>query len=167
MNAQVRCRDCGNVLTHVCGESTKSALKRLFEFKLQCLPVKLMKSLAKDTGYEKGDEVAPFFSESFLYNLLGKDDARTILAVLNNFIRAMGIDPTMSLWPERGCQHRFVTIIAKGEQSRFTQAEWCESCGAVRRYDDVVGKMGEWMTPANAEQVVKLKKTSSRKGKKR
>jgi len=30
-------------------------------------------------GYEKGDEAAPFWSEAFLYNLLGKEDARTLL----------------------------------------------------------------------------------------
>ena len=32
--------------------------------------------------YEKGDENAPFFSEAFLYNLLGKEDARTLLYLL-------------------------------------------------------------------------------------
>ncbi len=30
--------------------------------------------------YEPGDENAPFFSEAFLYNLLGKEAARTVLA---------------------------------------------------------------------------------------
>ncbi len=33
----------------------------------------------KMEGYEKGDEKAPFFSEAFLYVLLGKEDARSIL----------------------------------------------------------------------------------------
>lgn len=32
--------------------------------------------------YEKGDEDAPFFSEAYLYNLLGKDDARTLLYLI-------------------------------------------------------------------------------------
>ena len=31
-------------------------------------------------GYEKGDEDRPFFTEAFLYNALGKGNARTLLA---------------------------------------------------------------------------------------
>lgn len=33
-----------------------------------------------DEMYEDGDERAPFFSEAFLYNLLGKEHAKTVLA---------------------------------------------------------------------------------------
>jgi hypothetical protein len=48
----------------------------------------------KDTrtpeGAEPGDEKAPFFSESYLYPLMGKDEARTILALLNRLRRALG-----------------------------------------------------------------------------
>lgn len=32
----------------------------------------------------------PFFSETYLYNLLGKEDARTILAMLGGIARALG-----------------------------------------------------------------------------
>jgi len=42
----------------------------------------------KSEGYEEGDEQAPFFSEAFLYNLLGKEDARTLLSLMK---RALGI----------------------------------------------------------------------------
>lgn len=35
-----------------------------------------------EDGYEPGDEDAPFFSEAFLYNLIGKEDARTVLALV-------------------------------------------------------------------------------------
>lgn len=42
----------------------------------------------KQSGYySEGDEDAPFFSESFLYNLLGKGDARSLLGMLD---RAFG-----------------------------------------------------------------------------
>ena len=44
-------------------------------------PASFAKQWAKQDGYEKGDELAPFFSEAFLYNLLGKEDARTLLAL--------------------------------------------------------------------------------------
>jgi len=42
----------------------------------------------KNEGYDEGDENAPFFSEAFLYNLLGKSDARTLLSLLK---KALGI----------------------------------------------------------------------------
>ncbi len=45
---------------------------------------------AKANGAEKGDEDAPLFSEAYLYPLLGKEDARTILAYLHAVQRALG-----------------------------------------------------------------------------
>ena len=41
--------------------------------------------------YGKGDENAPFFSEAFLYNLLGKEDARTLLALLRGAFGIKGM----------------------------------------------------------------------------
>ncbi len=38
------------------------------------------------------DAECPFFSEAYLYNLLGKEDARTLLALMRNFIRSLGMD---------------------------------------------------------------------------
>lgn len=32
--------------------------------------------------YEEGDELRPFFTEAFLYNLLGKDEARSVLGIV-------------------------------------------------------------------------------------
>lgn len=40
--------------------------------------------------YEEGDEEAPFFTEAFLYNLLGKDAARTVLARFGKLEAALG-----------------------------------------------------------------------------
>ena len=42
--------------------------------------------------YEKTDEDCPFISEAYLYNLIGKQDARTLLALLRNIIEAIGFD---------------------------------------------------------------------------
>lgn len=42
--------------------------------------------------YEEGDEKAPFFSEAFLYNLLGKEDARTLLCLFKNLLEKIGYD---------------------------------------------------------------------------
>ena len=71
-------------------EDTKAIFKDFLRFKLEGAPPRGFKSSG---GYEKGDEDAPFYSEAYLYNLLGKDDARTVLAYLNNLMRISGLDP--------------------------------------------------------------------------
>jgi len=60
-------------------EEFKRLFKKLFEFKTNGA-VKFNKN--PQYGYSKGDEDAPFFSECYLYNLLGKDDARSVQAIL-------------------------------------------------------------------------------------
>lgn len=35
---------------------------------------------------------APFFSEAYLYNLLGKDDARTLRVLLRNVLNGLGAE---------------------------------------------------------------------------
>lgn len=42
--------------------------------------------------YEEGDEQAPFFTEAFLYNLLGKDDARSVLGIMRRLCELAGVD---------------------------------------------------------------------------
>jgi len=49
------------------------------KFKVEALPEGFN---SKNTYYQKGDEGSPFWSEGFLYPLLGKEDARTLLAWL-------------------------------------------------------------------------------------
>ncbi len=51
------------------------------------------KPLAGDTKEDLDD--CPFFTEMYLYNLVGKEDARTILAHLGELARALGYD---GLW---------------------------------------------------------------------
>lgn len=40
--------------------------------------------------YSKGDEFTPFFSEKFLYNLLGKQDARSVLYYMREALKLAG-----------------------------------------------------------------------------
>lgn len=40
--------------------------------------------------FEKGDEDAPFFTETFLYLTIGKEDARTLLAYMRTLAEAVG-----------------------------------------------------------------------------
>ena len=63
------------------------ALKDLMTMKLSYCPTD---EFTKSDYYEEGDEDAPFFSEAYLYCLLGKDDARTVLAYLGAVLRASG-----------------------------------------------------------------------------
>lgn len=61
------------------------ALKKLLTWTPEYFDVEQFK---KNPHYEEGDEKAPFFSEAFLYILLGKEDARTLLSLMK---RALGI----------------------------------------------------------------------------
>ena len=70
-------------------EDLKTALKKILKLRLEGVPL----HFTKLEGYAKGDERAPFFSEAFLYVLIGKQDARTVLAYLHNLIRLAGFDP--------------------------------------------------------------------------
>jgi hypothetical protein len=42
--------------------------------------------------YDEGDEEAPFFSEAFLYNLLGKDEARSVLGIMRRLCTLAGVE---------------------------------------------------------------------------
>lgn len=161
MGMEIRCDRCGCVITHTCCESTREKLARLFEFKLECVPPGFNRN--KREGYEEGDEKAPFFSEAFLYNLLGKEDARTVLAVLKNFVRSMGIDPDMTNWPKQTCRHQFAQH-SRVKNERGASVEWCEECGAIRevvegdpKYPDLK-VLKPWVLPHRAEKVKKVKK---------
>lgn len=68
-------------------DEAKRALAKLMEWSPERWPDGFR---AKANGAEKGDEKQPFFSEAYLYPLFGKDDARTILALLHAVQRALG-----------------------------------------------------------------------------
>ena len=69
-------------------EDLRAAFKKLLRLKLEGVP----EHFTKLAGYAKGDEDAPFFSEAFLYVLLGKEDARTVLSYIHNLIKLAGLD---------------------------------------------------------------------------
>lgn len=41
--------------------------------------------------YSDGDEERPFFTEAFLYNLLGKDEARSVLGIMRRLCELAGV----------------------------------------------------------------------------
>jgi hypothetical protein len=42
--------------------------------------------------FAEGDEFAPFFTEAFLYNLLGKDEARSVLGIMRRLCKLAGVE---------------------------------------------------------------------------
>lgn len=96
MSLKITCSECGQDLKHVCNADFKSALVSLFRFDMEggeLGTAELTDAFKKTPFYEEGDEKAPFFSEAFLYNLVGKEDARTILGLIEHLARAAGVDP--------------------------------------------------------------------------
>lgn len=63
------------------------ALKNLYDLKLDGPPPRGFKS---SEYYSTGDENTPFFSEAYLYSLLGKDQARTVLSYVRSVAKAVG-----------------------------------------------------------------------------
>lgn len=70
-------------------QKVKDALRDLFTWTPESKPKQF--SNRAGTGYRKGDEDAPFFTESFLYVLLGKEDARSLLGRMRVLCEALGL----------------------------------------------------------------------------
>lgn len=88
---EITCTRCNQVIHHACNESLRDILKHLLTLRVDSFPSILFDE--KNEFYSEGDENAPFFSEAFLYVLLGKDDARTVLYNIEAVVRACGMDP--------------------------------------------------------------------------
>ena len=75
-------------------EAAKAATEKIGKFKLEWVIDKerFPEFFKESNGYEEGDENAPFFSETCLYNLVGKEDARTILALINKLTRLLNLE---------------------------------------------------------------------------
>jgi len=83
--------------------SINDAVNKLLNFSIGYFPV--MADPNKE-GYEKGDEKAPFFSETYLYNLMGKGEARTVLSFIRRLCDVVGIAEGDNIMPERYFQKR-------------------------------------------------------------
>jgi len=87
---EIKCNRCNQKIEHRCNTELITYIKELLSWQVRSAPPRGFKS---SRHYVKGDENTPFFSEAYLYNLLGKEDARTILAMIDNIIIAAGYDP--------------------------------------------------------------------------
>jgi len=70
----------------------RAAFKRLLSWHTESTPLPFLPKHRRASGAMAGDEKAPFVSETFLYPLLGKDDARTLLYKLREVMRVAGVD---------------------------------------------------------------------------
>ena len=69
-------------------------LRKMMQWEPEAVPAKIRKAY-EENGAEPG-EVPPFFSEVYLYELLGKEDARTLLAMFRMVLRSvtdLGVGP--------------------------------------------------------------------------
>jgi hypothetical protein len=87
----ITCSRCKAVLDHRCNTDLRNIFIRLLRFETDDVPISGFK---KSDYYSNGDENSPFFSEAYLYSLIGKEDARTVLAMLHRLMVACGFDRT-------------------------------------------------------------------------
>lgn len=76
-------------------DKTVDPWERLFAWTPESEPPGFRENYASFYDDEQFDEDAdaPFLSEAYLYNLLGKEDARTFFALLHRAMIVAGIDP--------------------------------------------------------------------------
>lgn len=87
-------------------EQTVEALKRIINFHPEDVPAQFTNRSVNPFGLmndeiRKHDSKQPFMSESYLYNLLGKEDARTLLARVHQLCIVLGVDMDTLYEPER------------------------------------------------------------------
>lgn len=98
MDLKVTCQRCDCEITHRCrGESLQEAAVALYKWRPEG---GFPEALKEDNDYiSVEDGIAdvdrddmPFVCEVFLYALLGKEDARTLMALIGNVIEASGVE---------------------------------------------------------------------------
>ncbi len=131
----ITCDRCKAQVDHRCNAELMPAIVKLFTWSPH---VSVLDK--KSPYYDEEDEGAPFLTEATLYNLLGKDDARTLLALVNQVIAAAGIDQ-MGVYhavnaamevidkeqaeqaTQRARQHLISKISARGEKGYWVVAD--------------------------------------------
>lgn len=69
------------------------ALDRLMTWTPEDVDLRAISELNNGPGvFEPGDEKVPFFSEAYLYNLLGKEDARTLMTLVHQALEEFGVN---------------------------------------------------------------------------
>jgi len=98
------CPECGSGIHHHCYDAKKSALKKAAIQLLQYVPeycdpavVKAIEKAGRASGWHDAETElteSPFFGgEPWTYGMFGKEDGRTVKALINNLLSAAGLDP--------------------------------------------------------------------------
>lgn len=109
---EVTCSRCGSKLHHECHpETVAEAALDFFMWRPESGFPKALKKGNDWVDERVDDESIPFFSEAYLYALLGKEDARTFMALIGSIFRAMGIEP-------RHLEEKADELLAKKKRDR-------------------------------------------------
>lgn len=89
----ITCERCKAELDHRCNVDLLTAIVDLHTWGPERgMPDYMIREGKRARMYGAGDEDAPFMTEAFLYTALGKEDARTLLALVNAVVTACGLD---------------------------------------------------------------------------
>ena len=115
----ITCEDCKAEIAHRCNIDLLTAIVDLYTWGPdRGMPEYMIREGKRAQMYSKGDEDAPFMTEAFLYTALGKEDARSLLWLVEKIVLACGLDQ-MGIY--KAIHERLEVIKAdreRAEQSR-------------------------------------------------
>jgi|WetSurMetagenome_2_1015567.scaffolds.fasta_scaffold72590_2 hypothetical protein len=121
MDYTITCARCKADVTHRCNTELVAWAIRLLKWRPESgFPEQLKKDNVylpdKETKNEIDSPEIPFMSEAFLYPLLGKEDARTLMALVDHLLAGVGLDPS-------SIQNMAYAEIEKDRQQRLEAEE--------------------------------------------
>lgn len=148
-NLTITCDRCKVQVDHRCNAELMPAIVQLFTWEPH---VSVLDK--KSPYYDPEDEGAPFMTETTLYNLLGKEDARTLLALVNQVIAAAGVD---SMGVDEAVNKAMEGIEARKEENRVQHER-----SMLLRQIESKGKQGLWVPEAQWHLIDHLTKYPQR-----
>lgn len=89
----ITCEDCKAELNHRCSVDLLTAIVDLYTWGPERgMPDYMIREGKRTRMFSAGDEDVSFMTEAFLYTALGKEDARTLLALVGAVVAACGLD---------------------------------------------------------------------------
>lgn len=85
-------------------------LMEMRDWKPESAPKQVLKAY-QENGAKEG-EIPPFFSETFLYEVLGREDARTLLSFFGRVLMAFGLKE----WDQKSDFENTVALLEKEEE---------------------------------------------------
>jgi len=113
----ITCEDCKAAIDHRCNVDLLTAIVDLHTWGPEHgMPDYMIREGKRARMFSEGDEDAPFMTEAFLYTALGKEDARTLLALVNAVVAACGLDQ-MGIY--KAINERLESIKAERERAEI------------------------------------------------